>query len=87
MEKTTILFFRNFLFRTFLIGLLLAILLFVATVALQGVWMPLVVNAFSLEEGEVMELVLGSLLNIRIVLLFLILAPALALHWLAKGKE
>ena len=86
MEKPTILFFRNFLLRTFLIGLLIAILLFVATVALRGVWMPLVVNAFNLEEGEVMELVLGSLLSIRIILLFLILAPALALHWMAKGR-
>ena len=86
MEHNTILFVRNFLFRTFLIGLTLAILLFIVTVALRDVWLGLATSTFKLEEQEVSELMLGTFLNVRIVLLFLILAPALALHWLSKRK-
>lgn len=87
METQTILFLRNLFFRTFLVGLLLAFLLFVATFALRSVWMPLLTRNFSLEESEVNEAVLGSLLSIRIVLLFLLLAPGLALHSMARGRK
>lgn len=87
MDNNTILFVRNFLFRTFLVGLVLAIILFVATVALRSVWLSLATTTFNLEEHEVSELVLGTFLHVRIILLFLILAPAIALHWMSKGKE
>ncbi|MBL7846272.1 MAG: hypothetical protein JNL40_02295 [Cyclobacteriaceae bacterium] len=87
MDTNTVLFLRNFFLRSFLVGIIIAIGLFVATFALQSIWMPLLTRGFNLEESEVSEVVLASLLNIRIVLLFLLLAPGLALHWMAQGKK
>ena len=87
METIKIIFFRNFLFRTFLIGLLFAILLFLATLALRGVLVPVAMSVFNLEEPEINEMIVAFFLNVRLVLLFLILAPALALHWMVKGSK
>lgn len=87
MDTHTVLFLRNFFLRSFLVGILIAIALFVATFALQSIWMPLLTSGFNLEANEVSEVVLASLLNIRIVLLFLLLTPGLALHWMSKGKQ
>lgn len=84
MDTAKILFYRNFLFRCFLVGLGVAILLFAATVALRDIWMPLAAGVFKLEEAEVSEQVLGTLFNVRLILLFFFLVPALALHWMAK---
>ena len=86
MDTTEILFYRNFLFRCLLVRLGIAILLIGATIALRDTWMPLAAGFFRLEEAEVSEQVLGTLLNIRLILLFFFLTPALALHWMAKGK-
>lgn len=87
METSTILFLRSLFLKTFLVGLLLAILLVAATLGLRSVWMPILTNLFSLGENEVSGLVFGTLLNLRVVLLFFLLAPGLALHWMAKERK
>lgn len=87
MDTIKILFYRNLLFRCFFVGLGIAILLVILTIALRDTWMPLAAWAFKLEEVEVSEQVLGSLLNIRLILLFFFLVPAIALHWMAKGPS
>ena len=86
MDNTRILFYRNLLFRCLLVGIGVAIFLFAATILLRDTWMPLAMNVFKLEEGEVSEQVLGTLLNVRLILLFFFLTPALALHWMIKKE-
>lgn len=87
METSTILFLRSLFLKTFLVGLLLAILLAAATLGLKSIWMPLMTDLFQLSENEVSGMVFGTLLNVRIVLLFFLLAPGLALHWMAKERK
>lgn len=87
METDKMIFFRGLLFKTFLIGILLAIIVALLTFALRGAFMPLATSVFRVEEGEVNELIFAFFLNVRLVLLFLILAPAIALHWMIKNKS
>jgi hypothetical protein len=87
MDAQKILFLRNFFLRTFVVGLVLLVLLFGLTFALEPVWFSYLPRAFGLEPEEVSEAMLASLLNARIVLIFMMLAPGVALHWLSKGKS
>lgn len=87
METDKMIFLRSFLFKTFLVGLLFAILLVIGTVALRSLYMPMATSVFRVEEAEVNELILGFFLDVRLVLLFLILAPAVALHWMIGSKK
>ncbi len=84
METEQIIFFRNFLFRTFFIGVLIAIFFALVTFGLWDKMMPWVANLFRIESAEMGELVVGFFMNVRIVLVFFILAPALALHSMVK---
>ena len=87
METDKMLFFRNFLFRTFLVGLVLAVVLFIGMIALRDVWLSIAMSLFHLEEPEINEAVFAFILDVRLVLLFFILAPALGLHWMANSKK
>ncbi|MDZ4715831.1 MAG: hypothetical protein SH819_10225 [Cytophagales bacterium] len=86
MSRENIIFFRNFLLRTLLISIVFTIFFAVMTLALWDTFAPWVSSLFHLEEGELGEAVLDFFVHIRIVLVFFMLAPALALHWMAKGK-
>ncbi len=86
METNKIIFLRDFLFKTFLVGLLIGILLIIGTVVLRGLYMPVASGIFRVEEAEINELIFAFFLNVRLVLLFFILAPAAALHWMIKSK-
>ena len=84
MENEKIVFFRNFLLRTLLIGVLFAILTFVLLVAFRNTWEMWVAKIFGTEEKELGKIVLNFFMNVRLVLVFLILSPAIALHWMVK---
>ena len=84
MENEKIVFFRNFLFRTLLIGVFFAILTFVLLVAFRNTWEIWVAKYFGTEEKELGKIVLNFFMNVRLVLVFLILSPAIALHWMVK---
>jgi len=84
METEKILFFRNFLLRTFLVSVLFTIFFALVTFALWDSMMPWVAGLFRVEADEMGELVIGFFMNLRIVLVFFMLAPAIALHWMAK---
>ncbi len=86
MDNGKIIFWRNFLLRTFLIGFILAILLFMGTVSIWQHWSSLINNLFGIDEKELGKLFVNSMLYLRILLLFVILAPAIALHSLVKKK-
>jgi len=84
MENEKIVFFRNFLLRTLFIGVLFAILTFVLLVAFRNTWEMWVAKIFGTEEKELGKIVLNFFMNVRLVLVFLILSPAIALHWMVK---
>lgn len=86
MEREKIIFFRNLFLRMFVIGLVLALLLLGATLAFWNMAAGWVMHIFAVDEKALGRIVLIFFTNVRIVVLFFFLVPALALHWAAKRQ-
>ena len=84
MEQAKIIFFRNFFFRAFVIGVVFALVFFILTYAFWNTWASWVAHFFKVDEKDLGRVVLLFFMEIRIVIVFLFLVPALALHWMAK---
>ena len=84
MDREKIIFFRNLFLRMFVIGIVFAILLLVATIVFWNSAAGWAMQMFKVDEKELGRVALQFFTNIRIVVLFFFLAPALALHWTAK---
>ena len=87
MEHDKIIFFRNFLFRAFIIGVAFGVFYFIITFAFWNVWAPWVASFFRVDEKEFGRLMLVFFATLRIVLVFLFLVPAFALHWMARTRK
>ncbi len=87
MEYEKIIFFRNLFFRAFIIGVVFALFYFVVTYAFWDTWASWAVHVFRTDEKELGRLVLMFFVELRIVLVFLFLVPALAFHWSARRKQ
>ena len=85
MEYAKIIFFRNFLLRAFAIGVLFALFFFVVTIAFWDTWTAWVTHVFKVDEKELGRIILLFFVQVRLVIVFLFLVPALALHWSAKA--
>jgi hypothetical protein len=84
MEREKIIFFRNFFLRAFVVGILFALFCWLVTLALWNSYTPWLIQSFKLDEKELGALTVNFFANVRIVLVFFFLVPALALHWSAK---
>jgi hypothetical protein len=84
MEREKIIFLRNFFFRAFIIGVAFALFYFIVTYAFWITWASWVMSLFKVDEKEFSRLVLLFFMELRIVIVFLFLVPALALHWMAR---
>ena len=84
MEHEKIIFLRNLFLRMFVVGIVIALLLFGATLAFWNVAVGWVMHLFSVDEKTLGSIVLTFFTNVRIVVLFFFLVPAIALHWAAK---
>jgi hypothetical protein len=86
MEHAKIIFFRNFFMRAFIIGVAFALFYFVATCVFWNTGLAWATHFFKIDEKEFGRLVLVFFVELRVVLVFLFLVPALALHWMARKK-
>ena len=84
MEHEKIIFLRNLFLRMFVVGIVIALLLLGATLAFWNVAAGWVMHLFSVEEKTLGRIALTFFTNVRIVVLFFFLVPAIALHWMAK---
>jgi hypothetical protein len=84
MEREKIIFLRNLFLRAFAVGVLFALFYLIATLALWHAYVPWLVERFKLDEKEVAALTISFFANVRIVIVFVFLVPALALHWSAR---
>jgi hypothetical protein len=88
MEIEKIIFFRNFLFKTFIIGLVFAVFYFITTITfLDTSLMSWIERMFKVNDAEIGKLILSFFSTLRIILAFLFLAPCIALHWMIKRKD
>ena len=87
MEKEKLILIRNFLFKTFIVGLIFALVVFVLTFIFWDKWSLVVYSKFGLSPKELAELFVNSLLYTRFYLIFVVLVPAIALHWLVKSPK
>lgn len=88
MEIEKIIFFRNFLFKTFIVGLVFAVFYFITSIAFWNTWlMSWIERMFKVNDADLGNLILSFFSTVRIVLAFLILAPCIALHWMIKRKK
>jgi hypothetical protein len=86
MEYEKIIFFRNLFLRMLAVGIVIALLLFGATMALWDTAAGWVSHLFNVDEKVLGPLILAFFSYVRIVLLFFFLTPAIALHWIAKKR-
>lgn len=86
MEREKLILWRNVFLRALALGVGFAVLIVGLTFALWDVWVPKAVTWFKVDEKECGRLVMQTFLQIRIVLVFFFLVPALALHWTARKK-
>ena len=86
MEHDKIICIRNFLFRAFIIGVAFGLFYFIVTYAFWHTWVSWVPSFFKVDEKELARLAVVFFMTLRIVLVFLFLVPALALHWMARKK-
>ena len=84
MNHENIILWRNILLRSFVIGLLSGLLLLGATVAFWREAVGWVTYLFQVDQRALGRIMLQFFTNVRLVVIFLFLVPALALHWTAK---
>ena len=84
MDREKIILLRNFLFRAFVIGVAFALFYFIACHVLWNTWASWVTAWFKVDEKDLGRLVVLFFMQVRIVVVFFFLVPALALHWTAK---
>ncbi len=78
---------RNILLRTFVIGFILALLLGLVTMTGWTTWMGIASSWFHTTPETLTPIVLEFFVTIRFYLLFIVLAPALALHWTLRKEQ
>ena len=86
MEKQNLILIRDFLFKSFIVGILFAILLFVMTTIFWDFASSVIYSKFTVSQKELGELVVNSFLHLRLFLVFIFLVPAISLHWVIKSK-
>jgi hypothetical protein len=86
MDRDKILFFRNFFYAAFVIGLIFGPFYFAATTLFWNTGVSWATHFFKIDEKEFGRLVLLFFIQLRVVVVFFFLVPALALQWMARKR-
>ncbi len=78
---------RNILLRTFAITYGLTILMALATFGLWDTWTALITQWFHTTPAALSSLMLTFFTAVKFYAIFILLAPALALHWTIKVRR
>ncbi len=86
--KENLFIIRNFLYRFFVIGFIFSIIAQITFMSISGPALDDAIRILHLPPVYVQNLIISSLVYIRVFLLYFILTPALALHWtISKDKH
>ena len=86
MALDTLRLIRNVLLRTFVIGAVAALLMLIAMLVAWPFWTGLAMAWFRTDEAQLSALALRLFTEIRFYLVFVLLAPGLALHWTLRSE-
>jgi len=86
MDRSKLVFWRNFLGVTFLVSLAVAIILFTVTYSLWNTWLPLL-GFLHTDEKSIANIALITFSFLRIFIVFGLLCPLLALHLMIKKSK
>ena len=78
---------RNILYRAVLISIAFAIVLAALTFGLWDTWTGMAMGMFRTTETELSNIVIQFFTAIRFWIVFVLLTPALAIHWTMKKEE
>lgn len=87
MALDTLRLMRNILLRSVGIGIVIALLMGVATLAFWSFWTGLATTWFRTDEAYLSGVVIWFFTAVRFLLVFVLLTPALALHWTYKSEQ
>ena len=87
MNYETLRLVRNILLRSFVVGFVIALVLGLVTMIGWTTWMGWASEWFHTDSATLMPLVLQFFVQIRFFLLFIVLTPALAIHWTLKRED
>ena len=85
MNQESIILWRNILLRSFVVGVVATLLLLGATIAFWHAAVAWAGFLFHVEEKALARNVLQFFTNVRLIVVYLFLVPALALHWTQKS--
>ena len=77
---------RNVLLRSFVIGIVLALSMLIGMLVAWPFWTALAMAWFHTDEPHLSAVVLGLFVQIRFYLVFVLLAPGLAIHWTIRSE-
>lgn len=87
MTLDTLRLVRNILFRCLAVGVAFAFILAAITFGAWNSWIGFATGLFHTTESAITTLVMDFFTAIRFFLVFVILTPALALHWTIKRDK
>ncbi|GEM_PF-910319 len=87
MEKQKLLFIRDFLFKYFVVSLIFAIIFFILTKTFWDFGSSLVYSTFHVSKEEFGKMTVCWFLQLRFFIIFILLVPALTLHWTVKNMK
>ena len=87
MDRARIIFFRNFFYAAFVIGIIFVLFYFAATLLFWNTATSWATQLCKVDEKEFGNLVLLFFIQLRIVAVFFFLVPALALHWIVRKRQ
>lgn len=80
-------FWRSFLFRTAAVSYVIAALSSLVAVTSWNTWQALIVQWYHTSPEAVGSVVLNYFTSIKFFIVYLLLAPAIGLHWTIKAQE
>lgn len=87
MNIETLRFYRNLLFRTLVVIFCLNVFMYLATMDFWDTWTGLVSSWFHVPAEELGSTMLNFFCAVKFFAIYVLLAPALALHWSIKAQQ
>jgi len=87
MNHGTLRLLRNILFRIFVLGIVITGLFLWITIAYWPIWVSLASTWFRTTDAVMTPIVIKFFMNVRFLMVYIVLIPALAIHWTLTKEQ